>query len=479
MNLFAALWLLNQSNDDSDCEREERQRHKQELAEQRRQRKAEQQRYRQQLAAQRRRENELKAQRVAEQKRYQQQLREQERIRKQQLAEQKRQRQAEQERYRQELAEKERLRKKQLKVAQQEKFRQERIHQQQLAEKERIRKEQLAKQRRQQIEQLQSHKQYVITQKLKPKQIELSNLQNQIATEEESIKGMRLERNDNSKKIIICVGKTGHGKSTFVNRLAGDTSLMADKGPCTTSNSAQSCTKSLQKINCGKLCIIDCPGWADSGGADRHHSNNLCAFLKGCGGINGIVLVRNATEYRFDADFQKKLKHLANIFGDDLWDNLIIVLTHVEKGIGQTQFIQNNKADEMRREIAKLSHKNIAYPIIAVGLDNYKDKLRLFINEIPNGRFICDRIKSPIDSLKARKQTVVDNMSAIQAKVDGIQNQIDTLVPKKRKTIIIPLKSKKRKTCDSESDDDSSLLRTPPNKRRKRSTKKKGIQERW
>ena len=121
----------------------------------------------------------------------------------------------------------------------------------------------------QQKDRLESRKQSIITQELNPLNTQKAQMENKISAEEKSIEGMTLERNDKTKKIIICVGKTGHGKSTFVNRLSGDISLMARNGPCQTSIGYRSCTQSLQKVTNGKLCIIDCPGWADAGGADR------------------------------------------------------------------------------------------------------------------------------------------------------------------------------------------------------------------
>eukprot|EP00486_Rosalina_sp_Unknown_P006545 CAMPEP_0201576884 /NCGR_PEP_ID=MMETSP0190_2-20130828/22946_1 /ASSEMBLY_ACC=CAM_ASM_000263 /TAXON_ID=37353 /ORGANISM="Rosalina sp." /LENGTH=419 /DNA_ID=CAMNT_0048008263 /DNA_START=78 /DNA_END=1337 /DNA_ORIENTATION=- len=315
---------------------------------------------------------------------------------------------------------------------------QERIHQQQLAEQERIRQQQLKAQKRASLtlqkDELQSQVQNIITQELNPINLQKTQIERQILTEEKSIEGMKLERNDKSKKIIVCVGKTGHGKSTVVNRLAGDISLMAKNGPCKTSISGKSCTQSLQKIRCGNLCVIDCPGWADSGGADREHSNNLCAFLKGCGGINAIVLIRNATQYRFDADFQQKLKHLADIFGDKFWNNLVIVLTHVDKGMAEAMFVEGKKAEEMQKEIAQLCGKNITVPVIPFGLDNYKDKMSEFKSKIPKNRYICDKIKSPIDMLREEKKQVIIRQKKIKTRIDGmngkitaIQNEINSL----------------------------------------------------
>ena len=135
-------------------------------------------------------------------------------------------------------------------------------------------------------------------------------------------------------------------------------------------------------------------------------------------------MIRNATQYRFDADFQQKLRHLGDTFGDKFWNNLIIVLTHVDKGMAEAQFIEGNKAEELQKEVAKLCNKIIAVPVLPFGLDNYKNKLDQFVNTIPNNRFICDKIKSPIDTLKADKQRIVNKLNQTQNKIDKINDEI-------------------------------------------------------
>eukprot|EP01083_Nonionella_stella_P235505 828063_1 len=52
----------------------------------------------------------------------------------------------------------------------------------------------------------------------------------QIMKEEKEIYNFAEERNDKFTKIIILMGNTGDGKSTFGNRLMGDTSEEADQG---------------------------------------------------------------------------------------------------------------------------------------------------------------------------------------------------------------------------------------------------------
>lgn len=154
----------------------------------------------------------------------------------------------------------------------------------------------------------------------------------------------------------------------------------------------------------------------------------LCKFLKGCGGVNGFVLIRNAQEIRFDADFKEKLLHLRQIFGDsdEFWKYLVVVLTHVDQGIAERKFKKGDKAKEMQQQIAKLcQNENMAIPVVPIGLDNYENKLGSIIDKISNKRFICDGIKSPIDKLRRDKQELVGKQNEIQQRINSIQQEID------------------------------------------------------
>eukprot|EP01084_Bolivina_argentea_P033933 62750_1 len=270
-----------------------------------------------------------------------------------------------------------------------------------------------------------SEKQRIITSELNEIQSALTAINSQICDEEKAISKFSIERNDYSNKIVVLIGNTGDGKSALGNRLTGDTSTFADVGPYKTSDCNDSCTQNLQKSKLDSLSIIDCPGWNDGSGNDRTHTNNLCAFLRGSRGINAFIVVRNATNCRFDANFKEKLQYLGYIFGDEFWKHLIVVLTHVDKGIVETQFLKSNKIKEMKNDVAKLCNglnKDVA--VFPIGLDNYDGKLELIVNAVPQIRFMCNNIKSPIDDLKIEKSGLVEKRNAIQQRIDLINNKI-------------------------------------------------------
>ena len=102
---------------------------------------------------------------------------------------------------------------------------------------------------------------------------ELLDLDEKISDEEKSLVNFDDEKNDPNAKIIILLGNTGDGKSTFGNRLCGDTSMMANQGPFRTSSDYNSCTQNLSKhkteINGKKITVVDAPGFNDTEGRDR------------------------------------------------------------------------------------------------------------------------------------------------------------------------------------------------------------------
>jgi len=235
----------------------------------------------------------------------------------------------------------------------------------------------------------------------------LSDINAQIAGEEKEIAEFKVERADPSTKVIVTLGMTGGGKSTLCNRLKGDESVLGNQGGCATSANGASCTmrnsKVIVQIGQHRITVIDTPGFNDSFGRDRTHSNRLCQYLKGCGGINAFVLVRNGANARFDAAFQAMLREYHAMFGDAFFARLVIVATHVEAFV-KMQFQNRALSDDIRN----LFRLNRDIPVIPIGFEDYKASLTALANAIPNGKQQFQQIKSPIDELK-RKHTAIAN----------------------------------------------------------------------
>eukprot|EP01083_Nonionella_stella_P176882 620174_1 len=286
-------------------------------------------------------------------------------------------------------------------------------------------------------QQLQQRRTLLITQlnakqnEYNQKHSELLTLQHQITTEEVEIAEFKVERDEEGTKLIIILGHTGDGKSTFCNRLCGDVSLFGDEGPFETSGNGQSCTqthsKSMVQINAHKIVMVDTPGFGDSFGRDREHANKLCKYLKGCGGINNILLIRNATNVRFDEGFQKMLQEYHAMFGDMFFKLLIIVATRIDSRINKLQFEQHNQAMSLQQDIRSMFDLNITIPVIAIGLENYKESMDELMDIVSDDKFECQYIQSPIDELKARQIEIRNRQNTLQEQVDSIQNDVNVV----------------------------------------------------
>eukprot|EP01083_Nonionella_stella_P085010 235417_1 len=264
------------------------------------------------------------------------------------------------------------------------------------------------------------------------KHSELMDIARQIAVEEKEIEAFRMERSDNSNKIMITLGATGGGKSTFCNRMWGDTSLFGDdeKSPCATSGDSKSCTqdncKLVVQIGSERITMIDTPGFGDSFGRDRQHGNRLCAYLKGCGGINAFVLVRNGTQPRFDQAFQEMLKQYHEMFGEMFFKRLIIVATRIDSRINKMQFDRNKTDRTLRSDICAMFNLNEEIPVIPIGLQSYEDSIAKLVDTLPDDKWTPRHIKSPIDGLKARHSAVQSQENTLRQQMSEVQVQINT-----------------------------------------------------
>jgi len=236
---------------------------------------------------------------------------------------------------------------------------------------------------------------------------------------------------DRTASILVFVGNTGDGKSTVCNRMCGDESDMADDGEFETSDQATSCTQEMAKqtrqIGDAKLTVVDAPGWNDSEGKDREHANNLCAYLYGCGGVNNFVLVRNSANFRFDANFKLMLERYFNMFGDAFWKHLIVVLTRVDSGLAERQFVQRGGVDAMKQEIYEkfdLDAEQYPIPVVPIGLDQYTEAIQRIVDSVSAERFECEQIKSPLSDLEAREVEILRVEQEKKQKLDAVQAEL-------------------------------------------------------
>jgi len=256
-------------------------------------------------------------------------------------------------------------------------------------------------------------------------------IKSEIEHEEKEMSKFEVERLDQSSRIIVTLGMTGSSKSTLCNRINGDDSKFGNKGSAQTSGNGKSCTQSnsTHRVEIGGhlVTVVDTPGIADSLGRDRQHSINLCKFLKGCGGINGFVLVRNGANVRFDSHFQNMLKDYYKMFGKEFLSRLIIVATRIE-GVAFEQYFEYNQEESLREDICKLfGVEDVVIPVIPIGFDSYTFSIEAMVEAIPSDKHEFKEIKSPLDDLRVKYAEVVKEEEAMNEKVRKIELQIKAL----------------------------------------------------
>jgi len=285
----------------------------------------------------------------------------------------------------------------------------------------------------------------------------VSDLRRKIEDEEKYLEDFTVER-EKSTKIIVTLGMTGSGKSTLCNRLDGDESMEGNEGGAITSDDSESCTQHYSKyhvqIGDHRVTVIDTPGIGDSNGRerDRRHCNGLCKFMKGCGGINAFVLVRNGLNARFDQTIQDMLRQYHDMFGDKFFERLIIVATRIE-GFAKKLYEKRDREKTMRKDICKLFGRDeLNISVIPIGFEDYKDSIQALVEAVPEDKHDFEEVKSPIDQLKLDHSAAEKERDSIGAEVISIKKELEEM-GKKLKEIekeLSELEEKLKKRNDEE-----------------------------
>lgn len=122
-------------------------------------------------------------------------------------------------------------------------------------------------------------------------------------------------------KVIILLGETGVGKSTFINSIT-------QKSECKTSNKSNSCTQEVKFVKLFEsgynFYFIDTPGLNDSNGDLNHIS--LLEKISKKGILTTIILVHNYNKVRLSDSDVKILKTFMKVFPSvNFWEHVLFV----------------------------------------------------------------------------------------------------------------------------------------------------------
>jgi len=263
-------------------------------------------------------------------------------------------------------------------------------------------------------------------------------LQQQIKEVQNKLKFDFTEERSSNARIVVILGHTGHGKSTFANRLLGDNSTFGDLGPFivghTSKLGSESVSKNITDIYGRKLCVVDTPGYYDSSGKDSQHVNQICDYLRGCDGINKFLLVRNSTNLRFDRSFKNLLTEYVKTFGKEFFKNLIIVASYVDNNNNLST--KRNRANELQQDIITnfgLKKDDYPLPVIPIGHNNYSTAIHKVSQHISAKKFRCDQMNSPLDILLKEEKDLRKDIRIVDEDIKKISADI-----KKTKNKILP-----------------------------------------
>ena len=142
-------------------------------------------------------------------------------------------------------------------------------------------------------------------------------------------------------KTLLILGKTGSGKSTLCNRLAGENH---DSDSFPVDSGASSCTQEnvLKTVNFGgdlkrKVTLIDTVGFDDPD-KDQEVIDELRKTMSetsNCINVFGITV--NGHSKRLESSHVKMLETFQDVFGTAFWKNCILIFTQKSMDEGQIE----------------------------------------------------------------------------------------------------------------------------------------------
>merc|ERR1740137_128261 len=171
---------------------------------------------------------------------------------------------------------------------------------------------------------------------------------------------------------ILFLGATGVGKSTLGNLLLGvnkgkkknfklgkamkkNDTLPFEPGSGIDSKTIKTETFKGQFLGTGPcVTLIDTPGAADTKGRDFKHAIEMAKFLKKeLKDLDAIMLMFRGTDTRFDSNTIALLRHYEQIFGNDMWKNVVVGMSYwSHKESDACTRMQNNDLDEKTQELS-------------------------------------------------------------------------------------------------------------------------------
>jgi len=190
--------------------------------------------------------------------------------------------------------------------------------------------------------------------------------------------------NDLPEPRLVIIGPTGAGKSTMSNVLLGEP---VDCENCTFNvcDTHDSCTKNTKYaignwLGDGEnFTIVDTPGFGDSDNDDNLLIDEMMGVLKDVvEGTNGIMLLINGAETRFDASLQQMLRELQALFGEDFWKYTMVGVSfwsYDSQSVAERNYTGNTEEKFMDEFNVLLNEKfHIDFELPGVFIDSWSQQ---------------------------------------------------------------------------------------------------------
>jgi energy-coupling factor transporter ATP-binding protein EcfA2 len=171
------------------------------------------------------------------------------------------------------------------------------------------------------------------------------------------------------KFVFLLVGRTGVGKSSTVNSLMGvPVAPVGDYEPQTFAVEAYEAQAYGIRFR-----VVDTPGLCDDLEESGNDGEYLRRIVKNVTQLDCMLFVTKLPETRVTSDEKRAIKLITDALGTDVWRHSVIVFTFA--GFSEPERYERdlaNRAELVRREVARYVSSSVANRIPAVAIDNHR-----------------------------------------------------------------------------------------------------------